>query len=797
MSVFLGGAMGDAMDGGTDDPLGGAMGGTPGGNAPPGSAIQALLASTQQDTARWNFPAAVGSNIASPGGMGNAASVAFGFATSAMPDWSIGNFQPLTAGQQTGMRAAFTAWADVADITFAEVAAPGAEIRIGRSNQGAGAGGYAYYPSFSYNYDGAGTISSVTPVAIGGVIFIANGTGPLNMTPGGYGYHTAMHEIGHSIGLKHSFETPVSLPAATDNLRYSIMSYTLAPNSGVVDVTDTGGGSYFSTVRDIRPTTPMLYDIYAVQELYGSRMTARTGPDTYSWADHAEIMMTIWDGGGTDTIDASNQSFANIINLNDGSFSSIGIRATDAQKRVDMPGFATGAPTPTYDARDNVAIAYGAMIENAIGGSAADWLLGNRLGNSLSGGAGDDTLDGGLGNDTLSGGTGDDQFLLDSAGDVTQENAGEGIDTAWISAAAAPTLGGNVEIGRLFGAGVAVNAGSTATQLVANPALASTLQGGAADDVLWGSALDNMLNGGGGDDIIRGQGGAGSWSGGTGNDQFVVSKLGTVLIENAGEGTDTAWVTVNGYTIGANIEITRLAGTATSVIGSGDDEQLVANPTAASSLDGGGGNDVLGGSSFADTLNGGTGDDILRGQGGADVYVGGIGNDQFVVLDNGVTITELPGQGYDTAWVAVSGWALPAEVERANLSGAANSIAGNTADNVIVGNPTLANAYLVGGAGNDTIYGGAFDDLFRGDAGDDVLYSGGGSDRFVYQGPGWGYDQISGWVAGADKLVFTGSGIDFAQLHFNSAGGNTQVEYGVSAILVFGVASLGAGDFIF
>ena len=138
--------------------------------------------------------------------------------------------------------------------------------------------------------------------------------------------------------------------------------------------------------------------------------------------------------------------------------------------------------------------------------------------------------------------------------------------------------------------------------------------------------------------------------------------------------------------------------------------------------------------------------------------------------------------------------ALP---ERLARSGSANSVAGNASDNVIVGNPTLANAYLVGGAGHDTIYGGTAADLFRGDAGNDVLYSGGGADSFVYQAPGFGYDQVSGFTQGSAKLDFRGSGIAFTNLFLNSAGGNTQVEVFGSAILVFGVAQMSAGDFLF
>ena len=88
-----------------------------------------------------------------------------------------------------------------------------------------------------------------------------------------------------------------------------------------------------------------------------------------------------------------------------------------------------------------------------------------------------------------------------------------------------------------------------------NPAIASVIDGGGGNDVLWGSPLSNTLNGGAGDDIIRAQGGGGTFIGGAGDDQFVVFFLVTTLVENVGGGNDTAWVVVNGYTVGANIEI--------------------------------------------------------------------------------------------------------------------------------------------------------------------------------------------------------------------------------------------------
>jgi Ca2+-binding RTX toxin-like protein len=61
-----------------------------------------------------------------------------------------------------------------------------------------------------------------------------------------------------------------------------------------------------------------------------------------------------------------------------------------------------------FQPSDNIAVAYGAVIENAVGGSGNDWLTGNAANNFLRGGAGQDKLNGDEGDDILQGGAGDD-----------------------------------------------------------------------------------------------------------------------------------------------------------------------------------------------------------------------------------------------------------------------------------------------------------------------------------------------------------------------------------------------------
>ena len=75
-------------------------------------------------------------------------------------------------------------------------------------------------------------------------------------------------------------------------------------------------------------------------------------------------------------------------------------------------------------AAGNVANAYlynddpRSLIENAIGGSGNDILIGNQANNALTGGAGNDLLTGLDGNDTLTGGVGNDALSGDAGNDT-------------------------------------------------------------------------------------------------------------------------------------------------------------------------------------------------------------------------------------------------------------------------------------------------------------------------------------------------------------------------------------------
>ncbi len=418
----------------------------------------------------------------------------------------------------------------------------------------------------------------------------------------------------------------------------------------------------------------------------------------------------------------------------------------------------------------------GSSAINGTGNGLDNLLTGNSGANTLTGGAGNDRLDGKAGADTLIGGTGDDVYVVDSVSDQVLENSGEGQDR--VESSVTYTLGSNIENLTLTGTG-AING--------------------------TGNVLANTLAGNSGANRLDGGAGADTMSGGSGNDTYVVDDTLDVVVELAGQGTDTIEV-ASSYALGAEIENLTLVGNA-SVNGQGNAlNNVLTGNSGINRLDGGAGNDTMRGGAGDDTyvvdstadvvtenaaegtdtiessvtftlggnlenltltgtaainatgntvanrLQGNAGNNRLDGGAGADIMTGGIGNDTYVVDDALDQVVELAAQGTDTVETALN-YTLGAELENLTLTGTASvNATGNSLNNVLTGN-SGANR-LDGGAGADSMIGGAGNDTYVvNDAGDSVseTSSTGGTDTV---------ESSVSWTLGSnlEKLTLTGSG---------------------------------------
>ncbi|MFL6675370.1 MAG: VCBS domain-containing protein [Massilia sp.] len=359
------------------------------------------------------------------------------------------------------------------------------------------------------------------------------------------------------------------------------------------------------------------------------------------------------------------------------------------------------------------------------GGDGNDILNGEAGDDQLSGDAGNDTINGGLGGDQMAGGLGDDTFVVDNTGDIVTEAGNEGTDL--VQSSITYTLTDNVENLTLTGSadingsgnaldniingntGANVLDGMAGNDTINGNTGADTLIGGDGNDVLNGDAGDDQLQGDAGNDVLNGGAGADNMHGGTGDDTYVVDNAADLVVESAGEGTDTVQSGIS-YTLTGNVENLTLTGS-TNINGSGNALDNV--------ITGNSGSNVLSGMDGNDTLVGNAGTDTLDGGAGADNMQGGAGDDTYVVDDAHDVVTEAAGAGVDTVQSGIS-YTLGANVENLTLTGTDNlGGTGNALNNVIVGNAG-ANV-LDGGAGVDTMSGGAGDDTYVVDSSADTI----------------------------------------------------------------------------
>ena len=165
------------------------------------------------------------------------------------------------ATQQDYALQAMQAWANVANIGYTLVP-PGEEADI-----------YLYAMEFTVVAGGVST--GITDHGSRIAINTAN-DGWSEMAPGTPGFHTLMHEFGHSLGLSHPGDYDgggAVIPTyeghaeyIEDTMMYSVMSYFQGEYTGF----DSDGKAAYLV-------TPRSHDIYVMQYLYGADWEARDG----------------------------------------------------------------------------------------------------------------------------------------------------------------------------------------------------------------------------------------------------------------------------------------------------------------------------------------------------------------------------------------------------------------------------------------------------------------------------------------------------------------------------------------
>ena len=663
----------------------------------------------------------------------------FGFPTiaAAFADYESGEeqsqgFAAFNIAQQAAVRDVLGQIAEFTLLDFTEStgsSAANAILRFARSDAAETA--YAYLPS---------------PLGYGGDSWYTNDALLDAPSKGNFAFYTILHEVGHALGLLHPFEGDGQsvLPSDLDWMGNTVMSYSsYAGSQGLRNSENNFAAGY------------MLYDIAALQTMYGANYSTNAGDTKYKWDPvsgemlvngvgqgrpaEAMIFQTVWDGGGNDTYDFSNMPFSQTIDLRPGRWSAVG----DLDLRASLGNLAPGNIANAFMHDGNPA----SLIENAIGTALGDTIYGNLADNFLFGGDGDDLLYGQEGNDRLLGGAGADQIRggtgadrLEGGDDWDELFGDDGNDI----------LEGGAGIDRLEGgAGADILLGGTEGDLLVGGDGDDLLDGEDGNDGLDGNEGNDRLIGGSGNDNLDGGSGADTLIGGTGDDEYYVDDIGDVVVELAGEGTDTLNSSVS-IAAGHHLENLNLTGE--------DDVDVVGNYSA-------------------NTIVGNAGDNLLDGRGGADRMQGGYGDDTYIVDNPGDEVVEYPGRGYDQVFSSIS-YAMPEpvptnpfasatmggpdfisiEIEALYLTGSTDiDGTGNEFDNLLVGNS--GSNTLSGLAGNDRIDGGAGADVMFGGDGDDVFVVDHAGDRaYDTHGSNTVESSVHFLLAtGIDTLVLTGT----------------------------------------
>jgi Ca2+-binding RTX toxin-like protein len=218
--------------------------------------------------------------------------------------------------------------------------------------------------------------------------------------------HFVIHEILHALGLSHpedSESDPITNPSGEDPDFDNLLT----------------AQSYNETSLNALASSAMIFDIAALQFLYGANTSTNEGTTTYTLNTNGVIgisdstdsassltgnLVTVWDSGGTDTFQLNGS-------ITDGARIDLRAGVATESDAFYTAGEVFSTQLDYLNAGDVVVInAFPSgggngqgLIEKAIGAGGDDLIFGNDLGNTLSGLAGIDDLYGNEGNDILLG----------------------------------------------------------------------------------------------------------------------------------------------------------------------------------------------------------------------------------------------------------------------------------------------------------------------------------------------------------------------------------------------------------
>lgn len=349
--------------------------------------------------------------------------------------------------------------------------------------------------------------------------------------------------------------------------------------------------------------------------------------------------------------------------------------------------------------------------DDLYGEGGNDVLMGGPGIDKIDGGADDDRLDGNEGDDLIRGGDGadfifglEDNDLIDGGAGDDNLNGGDGVDTVSYA-----TATGNVT--------VSLDSG-TATGAAGNDTLSTfeNVMGSAFNDNLTGDSGDNLLEGGDGFDTLRGGLGNDYLDGGLGTDTATyASASGSIFVDmDAGsvggaDGSDTIF------------RIESIIGSIfnDSILGDAGDNILSGNG-GIDSIEGGDGKDAISGDGGDDIVHGDLGNDTVRGRDGNDQVFGDDGDD-YVQGGFGDDLVD-GGAGFDRAafFLRTSEPQVGVTVDLRLQGNAQNT--GHGMD-ILIGIEHVSGTHL-----NDVLHGDAGENWIWGERGDDSLFGEGGDD---------------------------------------------------------------------